>query len=72
LRRILDCIKYLISQNLALRGHEESVSLDVHNNDGNILSVIKLVAQNDTLLENTFKIRNKIQDLYLIYSPQFK
>ena len=28
LKRIMDCIKYLVSQNLALRGHEESLSLD--------------------------------------------
>ena len=51
LKRILDCIKYLVSQNLALRGHEESMSSDEHFNNGNFLSVIKLVAQYDTVLE---------------------
>ena len=50
MKRILDCINYLVSQNLALRGHEESLSLDEHKNGGNFLSVIKLVAKYDTLL----------------------
>ncbi len=51
LKKNRDCIKYLVSQNLALRGHEESLSLDEHINSGNFLSVIKLVAKYDTVLE---------------------
>jgi len=38
-------------QNLTLRGHEESLSLDEHKDVGNFLSVIKLVVQYDTVLE---------------------
>jgi len=45
----------VISQNLALRGHEESLSLDEHINGGNFLSVLKLVTQYDTLLEKHFQ-----------------
>jgi len=45
LKRILACIKFLVSQNLALRGHEENMSGAEDTNVGNFLSVIKLVAQ---------------------------
>ena len=51
LKRILSCIKFLVSQNLALRGHEEHLHKDEDTNVGNFLSVIKLVAQYDPLLE---------------------
>jgi len=33
------------------RGHKESLSLDEHKSGGNVLSLIKLVAQYDSLLE---------------------
>ena len=51
LKRILSCIKFLVSQNLALRGHEEHLHKDDDKNVGNFLSVIKLVAYYDPLLE---------------------
>lgn len=50
LQRILTCIKFLVSQNLALRGHEENLRAAEDRNVGNFLSVIKLVAQYDPLL----------------------
>jgi len=37
--------KYVILQKLALRSHEERLSLDEHKTGGNFLFVIKLVAQ---------------------------
>lgn len=51
LKRILTCVKFLVSQNLALREHEEHLLKDEDKNVGNFLSVIKLVAQFDPLLE---------------------
>jgi len=51
LKRIIDCIEYLIFQNLRLGGHEESLRLDDHKNGGNFISVPKLVAQYNTLME---------------------
>ncbi|KAG1652640.1 Zinc finger MYM-type protein 1 [Nymphon striatum] len=50
LQRILSCIKFLISQNLALRGHEEHLNAENYKNVGNFLALIKLVAQFDPLL----------------------
>jgi hypothetical protein len=49
LQRILTCIKFLVWQNLALRGHEENLSHE-NKNIGNFLSLIKLIAQYDPLL----------------------
>ncbi|GLV33410.1 hypothetical protein CBL_21209, partial [Carabus blaptoides fortunei] len=43
--------KFLVSQNLALRGDEKHLRKDEDKNVGNFLSVIKLVAQYDPLLE---------------------
>lgn len=40
----------MVSQNLALLGHEENLSSDEDKNTGNFLSLIKLIAQYDSLL----------------------
>ena len=50
LQRILTCIKFLVSQNLALHGHEENLNPRNNNNVGNFLALIKLIAQFDPLL----------------------
>jgi hypothetical protein len=55
LKRIVACIKFLASQNLALRGHCESLA--EHDNTecfniGNFLATMKLIAQFDPLLSN--------------------
>ena len=50
LQRILTCIKFLVSQNLALRGHEENLNPRNDKNVGNFLALIKLIAQFDPLL----------------------
>jgi hypothetical protein len=55
LKRIVACIKFLASQNLALRGHCESLA--EHDNTecfniGNFLTTMKLIAQFDPLLSN--------------------
>ena len=44
MRRILHCIKYLATQNLALRGHSESLQLADDFNVCNFLSLLKLLA----------------------------
>ncbi|KAG1687021.1 Zinc finger MYM-type protein 1 [Nymphon striatum] len=41
---------FLVSQNLALRGHEEHLNAENYKNVGNFLALIKLVAQFDPLL----------------------
>ena len=50
LQRILTCIKFLVSQNLALRGYEENLNPRNDKNVGNFLALIKLIAQFDPLL----------------------
>ena len=52
LKRILDCIKFLASQNLALRGHVERLATDKSTNLGNFLSLLKLLATYDPVLFN--------------------
>ncbi|XP_053119697.1 52 kDa repressor of the inhibitor of the protein kinase-like [Hemicordylus capensis] len=51
LSRILSCIKYLATQNLALRGHRESIHLDKDDtNVGNFLCLVKLLATHDPVM----------------------
>ena len=50
LQRILTCIKFLVSQNLALHGYEENLNPRNDKNVGNFLALIKLIAQFDALL----------------------
>ncbi len=52
LKRVLTCIKFLASQNLALRGHEENLNDDNTLNVGNFLALLKVIAQYDPLLAN--------------------
>ena len=55
LKRILHCIKFLATQNLALRGHRESLSTcdgSESNNVGNFLGLIKLLAIFDPVMNN--------------------
>ena len=47
-KRILDCIKYLATQNLAFRGHVESLTRN--QNPGNFLSLVELLAKYDPTL----------------------
>lgn len=51
LRRILHCIKFLATQNLALRGHRESLQLDDDSNVGNFLGLLKLLAIFDPVMK---------------------
>ncbi|XP_035230146.1 uncharacterized protein LOC118202101 [Stegodyphus dumicola] len=55
LQRILACMKYLIIQILPLRGHVENLALQDGTNVGNLLSLLKLVAQFDPLLATHLK-----------------
>ena len=49
--RILDCIKFLASQKLALRGHFEALSNAPEVNVGNFLSLLKLLGKYDLILQ---------------------
>ena len=51
LKRILHCIKFLTTQNLALRGHRKSLQLDDDFNVGNFLGLLKLLAIFDPLMK---------------------
>lgn len=51
LKRVLEVIKLLSAQNLALRGHDET--LDVAN-PGNFLAVLKLLSKYDPVMANHF------------------
>ena len=52
LDRILNCIKYLAEQNLALRGHEEGVNFSCEKNSGNFLELLKLLAKYDSVIDH--------------------
>ncbi|GBM61241.1 hypothetical protein AVEN_145418-1 [Araneus ventricosus] len=59
LTRILRCTKYLATQNLALRGHRESLQLGSEANEGNFLNLIKLLSIFDPVLkEHLFYVEN--------------
>ncbi|KAJ6660909.1 hypothetical protein lerEdw1_017066 [Lerista edwardsae] len=49
LTRIIDCIKFLVTQNLALRGHREILQLHTVSNAENFLALLKLLAGYDLL-----------------------
>ncbi|XP_077263727.1 zinc finger MYM-type protein 1-like [Temnothorax americanus] len=51
LTRILHCIKFLATQNLALRGHRKSFQLDDDSNVGNFLDLLKLLAIFDPVMK---------------------
>lgn len=55
LQRILHCIKFLSTQNLALRGHNELLTTcdgTKSSNAGNFLGLIKLLAKFDPVINN--------------------
>ncbi|XP_072172633.1 zinc finger MYM-type protein 1-like [Diadema setosum] len=51
LKRILHCIKFLATQNLALRGHREHLQVDDSSNVGNFLGLVKLIAVFDPVMK---------------------
>ena len=55
LGRILNCIKYLAEQNLALRGHEEGVNFSCEKNSGTFLELLKLLAKYDSVIDHHLK-----------------
>ena len=55
LDRILNCIKYLAEQNLALRGHEEGVNFSCEKNANNFLERLKLLAKYDCVIDHHLK-----------------
>ncbi|XP_072135882.1 zinc finger MYM-type protein 1-like [Mobula birostris] len=54
LTRILHCIKFLVTQNLALRGLRESLQLDDDSNVGSFLGLLKLLAIFDPVIKEHF------------------
>ncbi|XP_033214047.1 uncharacterized protein LOC117171103 [Belonocnema kinseyi] len=55
LTRILHCIKFLATQNLALRGHRKSLHILSDSNLGNFLNLLKLIAVFDPVLKEHLK-----------------
>ena len=53
LKRLLHCIIYLAMQNLALRGHRES--LQSNTNSENLLDLLKLVSYFDPVIKDHLK-----------------
>ena len=56
-RRILDCVKYVATQNLAFDGHVKS--LTKNENPGNFLSLVKLLAKYDPTLNEHLELVTK-------------
>jgi len=52
LKRILSCIKFLATQNLPFRGHDEQISGDSTSNPGNFLALMQLLGQYDPVLRS--------------------
>lgn len=55
LKRVLDCIRFLASQNFAFRGHTESLHDDNGTNNGNFLALLKLISLYDPLMASHLK-----------------
>ncbi|XP_065077070.1 52 kDa repressor of the inhibitor of the protein kinase-like [Ochlerotatus camptorhynchus] len=55
LERLIHCIKFLATQNLALRGHRESLQSDDASNVGNFLGLLKLLAAFDPVMQAHLK-----------------
>lgn len=72
LQRILACMRYLIIQNLPLRGHVEKLALQDGTNVGNLLSLLRLVAQFDPLLANHLKHATETPKTVSYLSPQIQ
>lgn len=71
LSRILDIIKFLAKQNLALRGHREE--FDCRTNRGNFLELVELLAKYDAVLsEHLTKIRSGQRCTVTYLSPQIQ
>ena len=70
LKRILDCIKYLATQNLAFRGHVES--LTKNENPGNFLFLVELLAKYDPTLNEFLELvtKGKMRTSYLFPAIQ--
>ena len=67
LKRLLDYIKYLAAQNLALRGHAES--LTKNENLGNFLSLVELLAKCDPTLNEYLELVKKEKMRTSYFSP---
>ncbi|KAK5646182.1 hypothetical protein RI129_004646 [Pyrocoelia pectoralis] len=73
LMRVLACIKFLACQNLALRGHRESLTSSSENtNVGNFLALLKLIAQYDPILESHLKNAMENPGSVSYLSPQIQ
>ncbi|KAI8781170.1 Zinc finger MYM-type protein 1 [Biomphalaria glabrata] len=71
LKRILACIKFLASQNLALRGYCESLDTECYN-IGNFLATMKLIAQFDPLLSSHLQHSKNVPGSVSYLSPRIQ
>lgn len=72
LKRILSCIKFLATQNLALRGHMENLRVEENKNVGNFLSLLQLLAQYDPVLRSHLEHAQKNTRLVSYLSPDIQ
>jgi hypothetical protein len=72
LERLISIIQFLLSDNLAFRGHRETLSLDSPQNSGNLIDSVKLLSKYDPVLREHFHHihGNEIQDHYLSHEIQ--
>lgn len=72
LKRLLSCIKFLATQNLALRGHTESVDGSQAVNTGNFLAILKLLSEYDTCMAGHLKYVAEHPGSVSYLSPQIQ
>ena len=70
LKRVLDCIKFLTCQNLALHGHREKLELMTDTNVDNFLSLLNLVSHYDPIVKQHLEYAKQNPKHVSYLSPQ--
>ena len=70
--RLLNCIKYLVTQNLAFCGYIDNLDTAACTNVGNFLSLLNLLAQYDPLLKSHLEHVRQNPGSVSYLSPEFQ
>jgi hypothetical protein len=72
LEKLISRTQFLVSHNLAIRGHQERASLDSAQNSGKFIDLVKVLSKYEPVLREHFRrIQvNEIRDHYLSHEKQ--